>query len=58
MMIGRILLHIKLLFGLINGIQEKDKIDGLREKWKKKTKRRGKNKKRIISKLSKIWYLF
>ena len=54
MMIGRILLLIRLLFGLTTGIQEKLPIDMLRDKWRNKTKNKDKNKRKLTLKQSKI----
>lgn len=55
MMIGRTLQHIRHLFGLMNGTQEMHKTDTLKEKCRNKIRRKGKNKRRIILKLLKIW---
>mgnify|MGYP006946573252 FL=1 len=55
MMIGKILPHIRHLFGLMNGTQEMRKTDTLRDRCRNKIRRKGKNRRRIILKLLRIW---
>lgn len=54
MKIGKILLHIKLLYGASNMIQEMLKIDGLSVEWNNKIKNKDKNRKKSLSRLLKI----
>jgi len=51
MMIGKILQHIKLLFGANNGIHDRQIIDGFEDKCKNKIKNKDKIKRKLILKL-------